>query len=248
MPIHASTLAALLVVAAPAAAQESPTANVRTISVSGEAEVKVAPDEVRIRLGVESWDARLAVAREANDAAIRKVIAAARGAGVEEKHVATEQASYEPHFKSDSWKGGRPVLDGYTVRRSMELTLRDVSKFDAVLGAVLEAGANQLHGVEFTTTALRAHRDEARALAIRAAREKAVALAKELGMKPGRARSIVEGSGGLWSGYGYWGGRASYGYTQNVVQSAGRDSEVAGTVAPGQLGVTARVTVVFDLE
>jgi uncharacterized protein YggE len=112
---------------------------------------------------------------------------------------------------------------------------------------VLEAGANYVHGVEFATTELRKHRDEARALAVRAAREKAVALAKELGLKPGRARSIVEGGGGFWSGYGSWGGRGG-GYAQNVSQRSADPSEVTGTVAPGQIAVTAHVSVAFDLE
>jgi uncharacterized protein YggE len=247
MSIPALAALALLLAAPPLAAAQDGADSVRTISVAGEAEVKVAPDEVRIRLGVESWDARLPAARAANDASIKKIIAAARAAGVEEKHVATEQVSYEPHFKdSESWRNGRPVVDGYTVRRSLELTLRDVSKFDAVMGAVLEAGANYVHGVEFATTELRKHRDQARALAVRAAREKAVALAAELGMKPGKARSIVESGGGFWSGYGYWGGRGG-GYSQNVMQNAS-GAGVEGTVAPGLLGVTARVSIVFDLE
>lgn len=244
--MYTPVLALVLAVAAgPAADVTSPAP--RTITVSGEAEIKVPPDQVTILLGVESYGAKLAEAKRENDERVKAIIAAARSAGVEEKHVATDQVSYEPHQRSDSWSKGRPVLDGYTVRRSLELTLRDLSRFDAVIAAVLEAGASHLQGVRFSTTELRRHRDQARALAMKAAQEKAVALARELGMKPGKARSITEGQGGFWSSYGYWGGGRGGAFSQNVVQNAA-GAGVEGTVALGMISVTASVTIAFDLE
>lgn len=243
-------LLAVLMLAAPnaRAVEKSMSENPRTITVSGDAEVKVAPDEVSIHLGVESFDKDLGKAKRENDERMKKVIAAARGAGVEEKRIATDQVSIEPHYESNrSYGSGRAAIDGYTVRRSVQVTLREVAKFDAVLTATLEAGANIVHGVSFTTTELRKHRDQARSLAMRAAQEKAIALAKEQGMKPGKPRAINEGGGGFWGGYGYWGGRGG-GFSQNVSQNMGGGGAVEGTMAPGLVSVTASVTIVFDLE
>lgn len=219
----------------------------RTISVTGDAEVRTAPNEVLIHLGVESHGKELEKARKENDDRIKKIIAAAKSSGVDQKRIATDEVSIEPHYDSNrSWSSGRPALDGYTVRRSVQVTLREVAKFDAVLTAVLEAGANVVNGVHFTTTELRKYRDQARAMAMKAAQEKAIALAAEMGMRPGKPRTIHEGGGGVWGGYGYWGGRG-HGFTQNVSQRA-EGSAVEGTLAPGLVSVTASVSIVFDLE
>ena len=101
------------------------------------------------------------------------------------------------------------------------ITLKDISAFDAVLSDALEAGATYVHGIQFRTTELRKHRDEARALAIRAAHEKAVALAQELGQEVGQPHDIREDQSQWWSSYNtWWGGRAST-MTQNVIQEGG---------------------------
>src|SRR5262249_16460827 len=146
----------------------------RTITCSGDGEIKVAPDEVSIQLGVESFDKDLTKAKSDTDERIKRIISAAIKAGVEEKRISTDQVNIEPHYDASSYSSGRKH-DGYTVRRSMQLTLRDVAKFDAVLTSALSAGANVVHGVQFATTELRKHRDKAREMAMKAAEEKAVA-------------------------------------------------------------------------
>jgi hypothetical protein len=248
--MRAFPLALLVVIGAPTsrAAERPVSSEPRTISTSGDAEIRVAPDEVAIRLGVESFNKDLGKAKKEADERIQRIIAAVRGAGAEEKRIATDEISIEPHYDSSSYSGGR-VNDGYVVRRGLQLTLRDISRFDAVLSAAVEAGANVVHGIQFSTTELRRHRDKARELAMKAAEEKAVLLAKTMGMKPGKPRSISEIGGGWYSGYGAFGWGARGGWAQqNVSQNAGPSTAVEGTVAPGQIRVTAGVQVVFDLE
>lgn len=107
---------------------------------------------------------------------------------------------------------------------------------------------NYVHGIQFRTTELRQYRDEARALAIRVAREKAEAMAKELGETVGRPENIREDNAGWWSGYESWWGRGQGGGpAQNVVQNLGGSTAPEGALAPGQIAVTARVTVSFAL-
>ena len=106
------------------------------------------------------------------------------------------------------------------MRKSIVLTLRDISKFESILSNVLKAGANYVHGVQFRTTELRKHRDEARSLAIKAAQKKANDLAKELGQIVGKPYKIQENPSGWWSWYNSrWGARWSGGMTQNVIQN-----------------------------
>ena len=72
---HGITLVlALLSAAMPAAAQSTIQ---RTITVTGQAEIKVAPDEVLLSIGVETDNLDIARARADNDARVKAVVAAA---------------------------------------------------------------------------------------------------------------------------------------------------------------------------
>lgn len=181
-----------------AAAQIMMPAQDRQISVTGNAEIRVKPDEVILNLGIETNDLKLDVAKNENDARVKRVLALGKAAGIEDKHIQTEYLNIEPRYRDYEDKR---VFLGYWVRRSVALTLRDVTKFDDLLTKVVEGGANYVHGIEFRTTDLRKYRDQAREKAIVAAREKAEALSGALGLKLGKAKMIDEGSGGWWPSY-----------------------------------------------
>ncbi|MBI2203141.1 MAG: SIMPL domain-containing protein [Candidatus Rokubacteria bacterium] len=135
------------------------------------------------------------------------------------------------------------------VRRTITVDLRNIDRFDQVLTDAVDAGANHVHGVQFRTTELRKHRDQARSIAIQAARDKAIALAQSLGRKVGAVTTIREDGFGWWSSYGSWWGGRHGAMSQNVVQSsAAAPADPDAVTAPGQISVTARVTVTFALE
>ena len=219
-----------------------------TINVSGEAEIKVVPDEVRLRLGVETWHEQLAVAKGRNDRAVEDVIEIARSFGVQSKHIQTDYMGIEPYYQ-DSYI--RRELQGYYVRKTIVIILKDITRFEDLLTAVTEEGATNVHGIEFRTTDLRKYRDQARDLAVRAAKEKAQAMAAGLGESISKTVHIREDSVGWWSWYnyyGWWGTRYSP-MSQNVVQNASSSApEPEGAFAPGQISVTARVSVTFELN
>lgn len=222
---------------------------VGTISVTGDATVKVVPDEIVITLGVETQDADLNQAKEENDKRVRRVIALAKSHGIEAKHIQTDFINIHPEYEYRSYAVDKIV--GYRVGKTIVITLQDIDKFDSLLTDVLELGANYVHGVEFRTTDLRKYRDQARALAINAAQEKATALASELGRSIGTPTHINENHSGWWSSYGsWWGYRWGSGMmSQNVVQNAGLEGfTTEGGVAPGQIQVSASVSVTFDLQ
>lgn len=216
----------------------------RHISVTGNADVRVAPDIVQILLSVESWEKTIAKAKDANDERLNKTLATATRLGIDAKDLQTDRMTLEPIFESNSYSRSRVAQpDGYTVRRWVAVTLRDIKRFEEVLTAMLDAGANRVDGIDFRTSALRKYRDQARSMAIKAAKEKASAMASELGLKVGRASEISEGGGGGYY-FAFHGGGAM---SQNVSQ-AGPAAEGTEGFAPGQITVSASVSVTFDLE
>lgn len=237
-------LLGLMFVHTPLRALEGPAQ--RSITVSGEAEVKVAPDEVILTLGVESRHKDLREVKRLNDLRIKQVLSALQATGVAAKDIQTDYLNLQPEY---DYQARQRIFIDYVQRTTIVVTLRDVAKFDPLLTAVLQAGVEYIHGVDFRTSDLRKHRDQARVLAIKAAREKAVALADVLGQKVGQPRSIQEGGGGWSSSYGGWWGRGSQGMSQNVSQSVpGAGSGQDGPLAPGTLSVRASVSITFELQ
>jgi uncharacterized protein YggE len=228
--------------AEPTAQQEA-----RSISVTGEAEIRVVPDEVILTVGVETHDRDMALAKSQNDARVARVLATASAYGIDPKRVQTDHVSIEPRYHDGYEK--RDFI-GYFVRKNVVITLRDVTKFEDLLADLLDNGVNYVHGIQFRSTELRKHRDRARDLEIKAAKEKAVALADGLGEKVGDPLTIHEDHNGWTSWYGaWWGARWGGGMTQNVIQNAGNDGFAAqGSIAPGQIAISARVSVRFELN
>ena len=222
-----------------------PTAEAATISVSGEAEVRIMPDEVILHLGIETSDKVLSTAKQQNDRIVAKVLALAEQYDIPPEHVQTDYIQIEPRY-NDGYTQREFV--GYFVHQTVAITLHDLTKFEDLLSALLESGVNYVHSIEFRTTDLRTYRDEARELALQAAREKATAMAATLDQKLGAPRTIQEEANSWWSGYGSgWWGRWG-GMTQNVVQEVGGNyTEFDSGLAPGQISVTARVAVSFAM-
>jgi uncharacterized protein YggE len=221
------------------------TAPTRSITVTGDADVRVAPDEVLFVFGVEIGDANLNTAKNQNDARVALVINKLKSMGIDQKYIQTDQISIEPRYK-DSYT--RTDVIGFVVRKTIAVTLKDVSKFDDVLTNSLNLGVTNVQNIDFRTTELRKYRDQARALAIQAAREKAEAMSKELGMKVGKPVTIREEYSNWWSSYSWRFGGGSM--SQNVVQNAGGSGSMPddSAFAPGQITVNARVSITFEIE
>ena len=73
----------------------------RLISVTGTAEVNVAPDEVVLSLGVESRDKDLALAKAQHDHRVKKLLAEAHDAGVEGKYIQTSMLQMRPDYSEE---------------------------------------------------------------------------------------------------------------------------------------------------
>ena len=235
-------LLALFLAIAPLAFAQQPVEHPRTVTTAGESVVYVVPDEVIVMLGVETFNPNLDEAKSANDARSKKLLDAIKGMGVEQRHVQTDTLQIEIRYKSSHASEG---IDGYFARRAYSVTLKDARKLEPLVDTALKNGANQLMGVQYRTSELRKHRDAARKMAIKAAREKAEALASELNARIGAPRTISEGYAG---GYGGW-SRMNV-MSQNsmqVVGQGGGGDESGETTPMGQIGITATVSVVFDL-
>jgi hypothetical protein len=209
----------------------------RSISVTGTAEIKTAPDEFVISVGVDSFAADPVAAKEANDHIMSALLSVTRGAAVDAKDVRTESFSLGPRFEGpyDSRR-----LTGYDAKKTLVVTMHDAEKVETVLAALFKSGANRLDGITYGSSKIIERRKEARNTAMAAAREKAEAMAAAVGQKVGRPLKIDEDhdAGGGW-------GRASL--LNNFSNDNKSQAVVAETMATGKIRVQASVAVTFEL-
>lgn len=158
------------------------------ISLSGSAEVKVAPDEIILSVGVETRNENLEPARLENDRKIAATLAFLKQSGIKSKDIQMDYINVQPDYDNNVSRV-RPVA--YTVHKDLEVRLKDVTRFQDVLTGMLTNGVNYVNNIDFRTTELRKYRDQARAMAVRAAREKAGAITSELGVKLGKVSGIT---------------------------------------------------------
>ena len=226
------------------------------ITVSGSAEVKLPPDEIYLRVGVETHDADVIRAKSRNDEAILRALTFLKESGVDKKNVKTDYISIEPMNPNGApWSGGSygegPAV--YVVRKSIEIKLTNMDTFDVIMTGLITNGVNTVQGIDFRTSHLRENRDKARAMAIHAAKEKAQALCAEMGAKVGKVNNINAEDSGGWGYYGgYWGGQYGGFNNQNQVlvqnRAEGPSEPGDGTLSIGQISVSAMVNVSFVID
>lgn len=209
------------------------------VTVAGEAEINIAPDEVRFDVTLQSFSKELKTAKTQTDERLKGLIALAKKHGVAESDTQTDYVKVDPRFKGND--ESKSFL-GYWVRKDLVFTLRDVTRAEGLLSEVLDYGVWRINSIRFQTSQMRKYRDQARDLAMKAAREKAAALAGAVGQKIGKAITIEEEMPNT-------GNPAQANYSSNAVSIDRSDStESEGTLALGLIKVSARVTVKFVLE
>jgi uncharacterized protein YggE len=205
-------------------------------SVSAEALVRVPPNRVVLEVGVWNRGKNAAATQRINQVSITKAVEAAKSFNVEEKNISADYINIWPRYDGEK-------LEYYQVSQGLSIILEDVSQYEALLLALLDAGINQVNNIEFQNTDLKKHRDEARSLAIAAAKEKAAFLTGEAGISLGKVINMRESSSSGSSSTG----RGSQ-MSQNVMQNAAPEGENQEAAGLGMISIRCNVTLFFVIE
>jgi uncharacterized protein len=114
--------------------------------------------------------------------------------------------------------------------------IRNIDDIGTVLNAAIEAGANNIFGVNFAVDDITQIRTQARNDAVQNARDRAEELAGLTGTQIGRVISISEVIGQP--------GIPPFAAAQMMADGLGG----AGPIAPGQLQITERIQVTYELQ
>jgi hypothetical protein len=224
-------------------AQNIDTGKMPMVTVTGTAEIQVVPDTATLSFTIAKKDNIVATAKRQNDETVTKVTDLAKRFGIATTNVKTDYIRVKEATRRELVKNSdddyTEIHDGYRVSRNLVIKLRDISKFESFLTALLDAGVNDVDNVVFTSSELRKHKDEARAQAMNAAKQKAEALAKQINQSIGKAVSIEENDID-----GYRSPAANF--SSNSFSVDGNDG--AETFSVGAISVKAQVVVKFLLD
>lgn len=210
----------------------------RLITVTGEAEINVAPDEVVFDVSVQTINKDLRQAKTQTDERLKKLMELTRKYKIAPQDVQTDYIKLEPRYRGGDESR---LFIGYAVRKDLVFKLRDVTQAESLLAEVLESGISRINSINFQTSRLRAFKDQARSLAIKAAQEKAVALSREIGQTIGKAYSIEEEVPER-------SGNSANSMANNNATFDTDSVNSEGTLSLGQIKISARVTVKFELN
>jgi uncharacterized protein YggE len=206
---------------------------VPTITVGGEGEVQVAPDQVTVTVGVTTEAKTAAEALKANTERMNELFKTLKAHDIAEKHMQTSNFNVSPQHVYDR-DGKPPKLIGYTVSNQVTIKVLEVSRLGAILDAVVAAGGNQVQGVSFSVANPMPHLDQARRKAVADARHRAELYAAEAQVKLGKPLHITE--------------QTAVAPPRPMYAQAMR-AEAGGPVpiAAGEHTISAQVTITFEI-
>jgi uncharacterized protein YggE len=211
---------------------------VRSVSVSGTVETKIAPDLVVWRISLTDTDKDLRAAKRANDENVKAVLALRSKLGIAEGNLETGQVSIQREYERDQ-HGQRGAFKHFAVHRSITIRQRELNRFDEYLDSLV-ASADMEVDFSFESSKIHDIRAETRLQALVAAKKKAQAMAQVVGAKLGRVLTINEHA-------------ENWGYSNPLsnsmsFRSAPSVDAASETFVPGAISVSMTVYAVFELE
>ncbi|TCO78248.1 SIMPL domain-containing protein [Chromatocurvus halotolerans] len=162
------------------------------ISVTGEGKVTAQPDRAALQLGVQVRHEDLAEARSEVTRRSNAILQHLASLGIEERHVNATDINTLPEYRWDKEQETQ-VLTGYSVQRSIDLALMDLSLLSTVIEGSADAGANRITPPRLSHSREAELRRDALRLATEDARANARAIAETLGGTLGAVRDISTG-------------------------------------------------------
>ena len=198
------------------------------IRVVGSAKVRVAPDTATFVFAVEDKGKDLKSVKHTIDAKAAKLIRLCKRMGVDAKRITSSQLAIRPQYNYQT----RAFL-GYEVSRDVTVVLTDLHRYTDLVNGAISSGITTVRSISLDTTKRDELEDEALTSAATAARRKAEILAKSAGVTLGKVVAIDEGQAPI----------------VHHVYAAGMSTlNKRGAFEPGQVSVTATVTVRYSIK
>ncbi len=120
------------------------------ISVVGEAEKKISPDETKVSLAVESTEANANLARKNNAEKFDKIITVLINNGLTNENISTSNFEIRPNY--DTANNNFENIVSYTSLNRITLTTSSNANISSFIDIAVNSGANRVDSIEFTSS------------------------------------------------------------------------------------------------
>ncbi len=209
-----------------------------TITVSGEEEVKIAPDMAEVLYSVRTQAADAGQCQEENAKNLAQTVETLKSLGVEESSIQTSSYGLNPIY---NWKSGNQEITGYEMNAELTVSDLPIDRVGEILAQSVTAGVNQISSVNYFSSTYDEQYQEALKGAVEMARRKAEVLAAADGKTVKEVASMEE--------YGYNPtARYSTGYAGSGSMMKAESSAADVAVMPGEISIEAQINVTFTME
>jgi uncharacterized protein YggE len=203
------------------------------VSVSGEGKVNAVPDQAIIRATVKTKGNDAKDVKKENDKQFEAVLKMMKKMNLAPADYRTQRVSLNPIFDYEKKK------TTYNASQSVEILLRDLSRYDELMEGLVDQGINQIDNVTFQSSKLSQYQSDARKMAMKDAKLKAEDYVSVLGQKVGRAITITDNSQNY---------QPQPVYARMKTMAMDESSTTRETLAEGEMTITANVSVSFTLD
>jgi len=210
----------------------------RSISVSGTAVMKAAPDQIVWHIQLTDFDKDMRKAKQRNDAKVEAVVALRRALDIGKHDLDTGRLSISREYERGQ-HGQRGAFKHYRVSRSVTIRQTDLKRFDEYLDKLVASSEMEV-SFSFESSQIHKLRAETRLKAMAEAKKKAADMARVVGAKLGKVLVINEHS----PNQPYFSPMSNAAFTHSPPPvDAASDRFV-----PGAITVQVSVYVTFELE
>jgi uncharacterized protein len=174
-------------------AQRTDADNTPVIVVTGEANVRVDPDEATVNIGVVRQANTAQAAQDLTNTAANDLLEAVKKTGILPRDIQTSRLTLNPIFAPRSGESSQPPrIVAYQASNVVSIHLLDLSKIGPAIDAALKSGSNEIQGVRFGLRNDLAARQQALKQAVIEASQKAETIAEAARVQLGTPLEISE--------------------------------------------------------
>lgn len=210
------------------------------ISLTSSETVNVVPDMAEISMTIRTENSDPAICQQKNTESLNQLVEYLKGLGFEDKSIETSGFNLDPRY---NWSNNEQKLVGYTMRTTVKVTDVPMEQVGAMLSDVVVNGANEIDSVSYFSSQYDQAYNQALAKAIELSRSKGEALAAASGMQLGNVLKITELSDNQYGRYI----AADVTASKNMMMEAGVADRAVMSVMPGEMEVTAEITVEYEM-
>jgi len=227
---------------------------VNTIAVSADGKVTATPDLATMTIGVQTAGATAQTVKDQNNAKVNAVLAFVKQQGIGAGDITTSdinvypQQSYPGVVPMVIGGGGTvdntPKITGYTGNQTITIKIhgvdKDLSVANKIEDGAVNAGANEVDGVNFSFSNPDALQQQAQQQAIANAKTKAQALAQAAGLTLGKVVSVSETNSNFPGPVPY--------AVNSAMGLGGAAKSVAPDIQNGTQDITESMSVTFEVK